>query len=200
MTLTREEAIAFLTHDPETGEDTGGLRVPCSRWGRNGAECAEVAYDLATIYADASGEPIDTDSLDHCMSLVVNDHDDVGSILYEHGDEDIRERYEEELADYTPRAALSSNHNSVDGQLADVVSALPAEVRAAFDVEYPEWDSLTWEGSWVDAEASGVDVEYTSWAIDWIESHTNVMWDDGEPYAYGTYGAPTESDVDIRLV
>ena len=195
--MDKTEAIDYLTHDAETGEYTGDLRAPCSRWGSTGAECAEVAYDLDRTLAAAGADPTSRESLEHAMGLVVNDHDDVGSVLFALGVDAIRAEYEDELADYVPRVALSSNHYSVDIQLSDVVGLMPADVRAAFDAEYPEWESLTWSGSWVDYEASGVDVEYASWAIDWVESHTNVMWDDGEPYAYAEMWAT--DDPDIRL-
>lgn len=89
-----------------------------------------------------------------------------------------------------------SNHYSTDDQLKDVVSWLQRErpgKYAAFLVAFPEWNELVWEGSWLDAEASGVDAEYTSWAIDWIESHTTVIWDDGEPWSKSL---PSEDDDD----
>lgn len=195
--MTRERAVHLLTHDAESGEYTGDLRVLCSRWGSTGAECAEVAYDLDRTIAEAGGDPITRESLDAAMSLVVNDHEGVGSVLYSHGDEAVRERYEDELTDWVPRVALSSNHYSTDIQLSDVVGLMPADVRAAFDAEHPEWESLTWSGSWVDYKASGVDMEYTSWAIDWVESHTNVMWDDGEPYAYAAMWATDDPDITL---
>lgn len=194
--MDRDEAIELLTHD-EDGSYTGDLRVLCSRWGTNGAECAEAAYDLDRTIAEANGEPVTAESLDYCMGLVVNDHEDVGSVLYAHGDENIRERYEDELVDWVPRVALSSSHYSTDIQLSDVVGLMPADVRAAFVGEFSEWDSLTWSGSWVDCEASDVDVEYTSWAIDWVESHTNVRWDDGEPYAYADMWATDDPDITL---
>lgn len=96
----REWAIRILTHDAETGEDTGGLYVPCSRWGRNGADCAPVAYDLETIIAEATGNAITAETLDSAMSLVVNDHDDVASLFLAHGSAEIRERYADELSDW----------------------------------------------------------------------------------------------------
>lgn len=195
--MDKTEAVRFLTHD-EDGEYTGDLGVPCSRWGRTGAECAEVAYELHRIYEEANGPADDErESLDFYMGLVVNDHEDVGSVLYAHGDEDIREQYEDELTDWVPRVALSSNHYSVDIQLSDVVGLMPADVRAAFDAEHPEWGSLVWSGSWVDYEASGVDVEYTSWAVDWVESHTNVRWEDGEPYAYAAMWETVNPDITL---
>ncbi len=85
--------------------------------------------------------------------------------------------------------ALSSNHFSHDDQVADVLSYLShtddATLRGLADDflrEFPEYNSLEWSGSWVDAEASGVDPEYMSWAADWIENNTPVFWSDGEPF------------------
>lgn len=87
------------------------------------------------------------------------------------------------------RTPLSSNHFSVDDQTADVLSflsnATDPELRALSDKfveEFPEYNSLEWSGSWADAEASGVDVEYMNWVRDWIENNTPVYWEDGEPY------------------
>lgn len=87
------------------------------------------------------------------------------------------------------RESLSSNHFSVDDQTADVLSylsnATDPELRALSDSfvrEFPEYNGLTWAGSWVDTDASGVDVEYMSWVRDWIENNTPVYWEDGEPW------------------
>lgn len=84
--------------------------------------------------------------------------------------------------------ALSSNHFSVDDQIADVISYLSLSdiyirtMEDEFTSEFPEYNSLVWSGSWVDTEASGVDADYMSWVADWLEAHTPVMWSDGEPY------------------
>lgn len=78
--------------------------------------------------------------------------------------------------------AISSNHFSVDQQIADAVSSLTDDQRTAFDAEFPEWDTLKWSGSWVDTDASGVDVEYTCWVADWIEANTSIHWEEGEPW------------------
>lgn len=64
--------------------DAGHLRTPCTRYGRT-AECAPVAWRLAYLVADAIGEPVDTDGLDHAMSLVVNEHDDVPYMIRTYG-------------------------------------------------------------------------------------------------------------------
>lgn len=78
MDMTYEEAVTYLLAD-------GDLGVPCSRYGRTTSDCIPVAYALAEIVGDSNGAPVDVDLLDSCMSLVVNDHDDVESIIREHG-------------------------------------------------------------------------------------------------------------------
>lgn len=75
----RREGIAYLTLDDP------GAYVPCSRYGRNSADCAPVAWRLAYLVAREQGEPITFDNLDHAMSLVVNDHDDVAYIIRKYG-------------------------------------------------------------------------------------------------------------------
>jgi hypothetical protein len=77
--MTREAGIAFLV------SVAPHLRVPCSRYGWDSESCAPVAWRVAEIIADATGEPITEDELDYAMGLVVNDHDDVESLLREHG-------------------------------------------------------------------------------------------------------------------
>jgi hypothetical protein len=77
--MTREAGIAFLVKDgPHLG-------TPGSRYGRDAEDCAPVAWRVAEIVADASGEPITEDDLDYAMGLVVNDSVDVESLLREHG-------------------------------------------------------------------------------------------------------------------
>jgi hypothetical protein len=82
--MTKREGIAYLTSD---GRDDG-LRVPCSRYGRNTAECAPVAWRVAYLYAREAGEPITRDLLDECMGLVVNDSDDVAYTVRQYGNYD----------------------------------------------------------------------------------------------------------------
>lgn len=83
---TRSDALWALTHD-EDGIDTGGLYVPGSPYGRTSEDVAPVAYRMAYLLARESGEPMSWESLDHCMSLVVNDYDEVPYIIrtYGHG-------------------------------------------------------------------------------------------------------------------
>jgi hypothetical protein len=85
---------------------------------------------------------------------------------------------------------LSSNHYSVDDQANDVLSwltdpenaALAGFSWSAFTTEFPEWQHAVWSGAWLDTDAMGVDPEFMSWVIDWIERNSRVTWDDGEPY------------------
>jgi hypothetical protein len=74
----REAAITFLETD-------GDLLVPCSRYGRCTSDCAPWAWAAASIVADACGEYVTAADLDYAMGLVVNDHDDVESLIVEHG-------------------------------------------------------------------------------------------------------------------
>jgi hypothetical protein len=94
--MTRERAIYLLTHD-EHGEYTGGLSVPCSRWGTNGAQCAEVAWELDLIVSGETGRGPDADTLTYAMGMVVNDSDDVAYTLREHGSDEVRSRWADEL-------------------------------------------------------------------------------------------------------
>jgi hypothetical protein len=74
----RRDGIAWLMKD-------GNLRVPCSRYGRNTADCAPVAWRVAYLVARDSGELVTEAGLDHAMSLVVNDHDDVAYMVNSYG-------------------------------------------------------------------------------------------------------------------
>lgn len=74
---TEAEAVAYLTED-------GGACF--SRWGSTSADCAPIAWALAQIYQYASsGEPIGVDDLDGWMSMVVNEHPDVESLIESYG-------------------------------------------------------------------------------------------------------------------
>lgn len=68
----------WLTEDGE-GEPTGYLATPCSRFGRNGDECAWWAVACAAIYEDANGDAgVEPELLiDGYMGDAVNDSDGV---------------------------------------------------------------------------------------------------------------------------
>lgn len=75
---TIPEMIEYLERD--------GGRVPCSRYGRNSEECAPWAVAMLLIYNDANGSEGDPfENLDYYMGLVVNNHDDVESLMRDHG-------------------------------------------------------------------------------------------------------------------
>lgn len=92
-------AVRMLTTDPETGEDTGWLACPGSRYGRTGADCAPVAWRIAEIIARETGEPIIWHTLEGAMSQVVNDHDDVAYLLANYGTAEEREEWAEHRDD-----------------------------------------------------------------------------------------------------
>lgn len=81
MNMTKREGIAHLMAD-------GNLSVPCSRYGRDTADCAPVAWRVAYLVNRETGAgPVTSGQLDDAMSLVVNDHDDVAYLVnaYGHG-------------------------------------------------------------------------------------------------------------------
>lgn len=65
--------------------DTGA--APGCVYGSTTQERAEIALAIARIVAESSGEALTVERLDHAMGLVVNSHDDVGTLLVAHGDE-----------------------------------------------------------------------------------------------------------------
>lgn len=56
-----------------------------SQYGATSSECAVVAWRLAYLMARETGQEIDLDTLDHAMSMVVNDHDDVAYMVRNYG-------------------------------------------------------------------------------------------------------------------
>lgn len=88
--LDEAEAVTYLEHD--------GGAVPCSRYGRNSAECAPIAAAAAAIVARVTegGRPT-IDELEHAMGLVVNDHDDPLSLIADHGTDEERALLEPDL-------------------------------------------------------------------------------------------------------
>lgn len=72
--MTYGEAIDQLTRE-------GNFRVPCSRYGADTLECADVAYRAMQAYlADASADD-QAELLEYLMVLVVNDSDDIAYLL-----------------------------------------------------------------------------------------------------------------------
>ena len=62
-------------------------KVPCSRYGGDTDSCAPTAVACAVILAAETGEPMTTETVDHLMSLVVNDHDDPAYLMATYGPE-----------------------------------------------------------------------------------------------------------------
>ena len=72
----------WLTTDTETGEPTGHLQAPCSRYGRNGDECAWWAIACELIYVSANGADDEPEtSLDFYMGFAVNDSEQVAYMV-----------------------------------------------------------------------------------------------------------------------
>jgi hypothetical protein len=64
--------------------EDGGY-VPCSRYGRDSWDCAWFAIALVCVEIDANGPLDDVKvALDDYMVDVVNDHDHVARLLYDH--------------------------------------------------------------------------------------------------------------------
>lgn len=104
--------------------------------------------------------------------------------------DDLAAEYEEEEYEQE-RESLSSGHFSTDLQLEDAVSFLEHNLPAIFAEfleAFPEWETRTMgdgHSSWFDVETMGVDAEWSSWAVDWVENHSPVWWEDGEPWVRG---------------
>lgn len=74
-----------LTTDLDTGEPQRHLATPCSRYGRTSGSCAWWAIAMELIFMECNGPGGDTaEALDQWMSAVVNDHDDVATVVAEH--------------------------------------------------------------------------------------------------------------------
>lgn len=103
--MRRKDGIAYLTQcaDRQGKHWHGGFEYPAeecrtcdgtnyaghlrtfSRYGRNGEECAPVAWRLAYLYARELGTEVDLDALDYAMDLVVNDSESVADMVREYG-------------------------------------------------------------------------------------------------------------------
>jgi hypothetical protein len=78
-TVTEENGMRYLLRH-------GNLRVPCSRYGHDTRDCAFVAWELHKIHVYHDVSEADTlVGLDDCMSLVVNDSDDVSRVIVNDG-------------------------------------------------------------------------------------------------------------------
>lgn len=76
---------AWLTTDATTGEDTGHLQAPGSRYGRTSRDCAYWAVAAETVYAHANGVEDDLEgSFEFCMGLVVNDNVEIADMIREY--------------------------------------------------------------------------------------------------------------------
>jgi hypothetical protein len=77
----------FLTTDRETGEDTGHLQTPCSRYGRNSREVAPWAIACEVIFVEVSGDDSEDDprdGLNFYMGLAVNDSPEPEELVREY--------------------------------------------------------------------------------------------------------------------
>lgn len=84
------------------------------------------------------------------------------------------------------RSPISSNGFSHDTQVKDALDYLEHNHNGVWEdlvKQFPEALNITWDGSWFDTEAMGVDEEYSSWLCDAIEETGLVEWDEGEPYS-----------------
>lgn len=75
----------WLTTDEDTGEYTGHLLAPGSRYGRNAEDCAWWAVAAETIYVDANGnDDAPKLSLGYFMGLAVNDSEHLADMVLEY--------------------------------------------------------------------------------------------------------------------
>lgn len=78
------ELLVLATTDPDTGEPTGHLRCPCSRYGRTGEDVAPWAVAFALIHETDDGD--DAAAVDWAMGLAVNDSDAVVALVADNWD------------------------------------------------------------------------------------------------------------------
>jgi len=76
--MSRKEIKDFI--DRDKGD------APVSRYGRKHRDWGPIAFQAAMAMENATGEPTTEDGLDHIISLVVNDHDDIQYILDNYGE------------------------------------------------------------------------------------------------------------------
>jgi len=69
--------------------EEGNMRVPCSQYGTNTFQCAEVAIIAERILRREGGDDNTTVAdIENMMSLVVNDSDDPGELIRDYGTPD----------------------------------------------------------------------------------------------------------------
>jgi len=73
----------WLCTDQATGKPTGNDHVSASRYGSTSADCACWALAAEIVFVEASGADDPEVSLDHMMRLAVNNHDDIGLLVYD---------------------------------------------------------------------------------------------------------------------
>lgn len=76
--------LDFLTTAPTTGEDTGHLETPCSRYGRTSREVAPWAVACEVIYVEVNGENSEDnprDGLNWYMGMAVNDNETIADMV-----------------------------------------------------------------------------------------------------------------------
>lgn len=73
------------------------------------------------------------------------------------------------------RQLVADSHHGFENQVRAAVSALGPRQTVKFQREFPEWER--WHE---DQYADDIDPEYSSWVADWIESNTQMFWDDGD--------------------
>lgn len=72
----------WLTTDRTTGEPSGHLDAPGSRYGSTSDDCAWWAIAVECVYAESNGLPDEPEeSMDFAMGLVVNDSSEVETML-----------------------------------------------------------------------------------------------------------------------
>lgn len=80
------EFIAYCEgwFDRDDDREGSGGRVPCSRYGTYSDDCQPWAILAASVYLEANGTmPDEAGVLGEMMGLVVNNHDDIASLIYE---------------------------------------------------------------------------------------------------------------------
>lgn len=186
------EAMDYLLTDSE-GTDTSQLATPCSRYGFRAGDVAPVAYRHAVIHARQSGEPLTRESLEHSMSLAVNDHPDIAADIEDYAIELAGANIDAMVTGYlecqlwvqsdmdragdTGEPMLDANYD-IDDIDTDYVDAVRDELRALVAV-HPI--AVRMFLSHYDAAQFGHDFYLTR------EHHGAGFWDRGLPGELGRY-------------